>query len=73
MFHSQLVPGKLDTKPINDAFAIQLNRIDTRDTRDDNFVQVNHHPALNLVDKYTITAWVNPNLMQDGRFAEISI
>lgn len=57
-------------EPINDCWALKLNALDTRTTREDQFVRIGgHHKALDLEEAFTLAAWINLNLIQDGRYS----
>ncbi len=53
-----------------DAYALEFNRIDTRIRQTEDFVQVRHSESLDLEDEYTIMAWINLNMVNDGRIVD---
>jgi hypothetical protein len=53
-----------------DSHALEFNRIDERLRLSEDFVQVQSAPSLNLEDSYTLMAWINLELIGDGRIID---
>jgi hypothetical protein len=63
-------PSRHDAPPLR-AFALEFNRLDRRlPWRGDDAACTPTHPALDLRKDYTLSAWIQPNLLGDGRIID---
>lgn len=53
-----------------DAFSLEFNRVDTRIKLTDDSVVVPTSRSLELEDNYTLMAWINLNMINDGRIID---
>jgi Glycosyltransferase family 10 (fucosyltransferase) C-term/Concanavalin A-like lectin/glucanases superfamily len=51
-------------------YALRLNCLDCRVDRGPQFVDIQHSASLNLKDKFTLAAWIQLSVIQDGRIID---